>query len=604
MQACNLYKRLRGPSNEQWCGRLLKSRCLQVVAGLRGASGLLCDDQRLDRGPVIRDRTDVNDADPKTPIATVSRAPYRHAHIIMIGAGLAGVAAAVRLSQNGWHDFLILERGYDVGGTWRDNTYPGAACDIPSHLYAYSFAPNPTWTRSFSSQWEIQRYITDVTRRYGVRGRHVFGCEVTAARWNEAAARWELATSKGAYTAEVLIGAWGALCEPALPDVPGLENFGGHVFHSARWDHDADLTGKKIAVIGTGASAVQIVPAIAEKAASLHVYQRTAPWVLPRLERRYSTLERLVFRRLSLYQRLVRSTLYWGHEAQAIGLTSRPWLLKPVELLCRAKLRGEVRDPIVRRQLRPDYRFGCKRILISNSYYPAFNRENVHLVTAGIDKIVADEIRTLDGVVHETDAIVLATGFHVTDSPTYRRIFGRDGRSLAEVFDEVGRKCYKGSAIAGFPNLFILVGPNTGLGHNSMILMIESQVNYVVNAIEAMKRRPLRSLEVRQDAQDRYSRLLQQRLSRSVWNTGGCSSWYIDKHGANTTMWPGSSYAFRRITRKFDIEAYLTSTPEASEEKQSARFRRQGGRHHWRGFWNRPVARGHPRGAGRRPGNI
>jgi cation diffusion facilitator CzcD-associated flavoprotein CzcO len=482
--------------------------------------------------------------------------PRRHAHIIVIGGGIAGVAAAVRFRRQGWDDFLVLERGKEVGGTWRDNTYPGAACDIPSHLYSYSFAPNPNWKRSFSSQWEIHDYLRGVAQRYHVHDKHVFDCEVTDARWHDDAARWELQTSKGRFTANVLVGAWGALCEPSLPDIPGLDTFEGPIFHSARWNHEVDLTGHKVAVIGTGASGIQIVPAIAEQVADLRVYQRTAPWILPRLERRYSTLERLAFRRLPFFQRLLRATFYWAHEAQAVGLAKNPKLLKPVELLCRAKLRREVRDPAVRRRLRPDYRLGCKRILISNSYYPTFNHSHVQLVTEEIEKVGVDSIVTADGSTHETDAIVLATGFHVTDSPIYRKVFGRHGKSLGEVFDKVGRKCYKGTAVAGFPNLFILVGPNTGLGHNSMIFIIECQVNYLVDAIATMRRRRIRSVEVRDDAQDRFSIMLQDRLSRSVWNTGGCASWYIDKHGVNTTMWPGFSYEFRRISKEFDLDAY------------------------------------------------
>lgn len=498
------------------------------------------------------------------PVAAGNATQGRHSHVIIIGAGIAGVAAAIRISQRGWRDFLILERGAAPGGTWRDNTYPGAACDIPSHLYAYSFAPNPNWTRSFSSQPEIQRYITDAVRQFGVDDRQVFDCEVMAAHWNAAAARWELQTTKGAFTSDILVGAWGALCEPHAPDIQGLEIFEGRVFHSARWDHQVDLTERNVAIIGTGASAIQIVPAAAEKAASVAVFQRTAPWVLPRMDRRYSALERFAFRRVPFYLKLVRSALYWAHEAQAVGLAMGPWLLKPAEILCKAKLRHEVRDPLTRRRLQPSYRLGCKRILISNSYYRAFNRQNVHLVTAGIEKIGTDYIRTKDGSQYKADAIILATGFHVTDSPVYRRIFGKDGRSLGEMFDEVGRKCYKGTAIAGFPNLFILVGPNTGLGHNSMILMIESQVNYVVDTIETMRQRGIRWVEVREDAQDRYSRWLQRRLSRSVWNTGGCLSWYIDKHGSNTTMWPGFSGEFRRITRNFDRESYHQSMHGAS----------------------------------------
>jgi cation diffusion facilitator CzcD-associated flavoprotein CzcO len=336
------------------------------------------------------------------------------------------------------------------------------------------------------------------------------------------------------------------------------------VFHSARWDHQGDLTGRNVAVIGTGASAIQIVPAIAEKAASVIVFQRTAPWVLPRMDRRYTALERFAFRRVPFYRKLVRSTVYLAHEAQAVGLVKVPWLLKPVEILCKAKLAREIRDPVTRRRLQPSYRLGCKRILISNSYYRAFNRQNVHLVTAGIEKIGVDCIAAKDGTEYQADAIILATGFHVTDSPVYRRIFGKYGRSLGQVFDEVGRKCYKGTTIAGFPNLFILVGPNTGLGHNSMILMIESQVNYVVDTIETMRRLGIRSVEVREHDQERYSQWLQRRLSRSVWNNGGCASWYFDQHGTNTTMWPGFSGEFHRITRKSDLESYHQSTHGAS----------------------------------------
>ena len=498
------------------------------------------------------------------PVAAADATQRRHAHVIIIGAGLSGVAAAIRMSRRGWRDFLVLERAATAGGTWRDNTYPGAACDIPSHLYTYSFAPNPNWTRSFSSQPEIQRYITDTMRQCGVDDRHVFGCEVMAAHWNNDLAQWTLQTTKGTFTSDILVGAWGALCEPHAPDIPGLETFEGRVFHSARWDHQTDLTGRNVAVIGTGASAIQIVPAVAEKAASVVVFQRTAPWVLPRMDRRYSALERFAFRRVPFYRRLVRSTLYWTHEAQAVGLARRPWLLKPVEILCKAKLRYEVSDPMTRRRLQPSYRLGCKRILISNSYYRAFSRQNVHLVTAGMDKIGVDYVSTKDGTEYKADSIILATGFHVTDSPAYRRIFGKGGHSLGQVFDEVGRKCYKGTAIAGFPNLFILVGPNTGLGHNSMILMIQSQVNYVVDTIETMRQRGIRSVEVREDAQEKYSRWLQRRLSRSVWNTGGCSSWYIDKHGVNTTLWPGLCGEFRRITRKSDLESYHQSMHEVS----------------------------------------
>ncbi|MFE3325695.1 flavin-containing monooxygenase [Streptomyces sp. NPDC059176] len=484
----------------------------------------------------------------------------RRAHVIVIGAGLAGLAAAVRFRRDGRDDFLVLERGDEVGGTWRDNTYPGAACDVPSHLYSYSFARNPGWTRSFSPQAEIQDYIARVASRHGVRDKHVFGCEVHRASWNEDAAQWELETSKGPFAADVLVGAFGALCEPAVPDIPGIDTFAGHLFHSARWNHEVDLAGKKVAVVGTGASAVQIVPAIAPEVAELQVYQRTAPWVLPRLDRRYSRLERLACTYVPFYQRLVRSGIYWAHEAQAIALAKNPVLLRPVELLARARLRRDVPDPTLRRRLTPRYRLGCKRILLSNTYHPAFRHDHVHLVTDGIAEIREKSVVTTDGTVRDVDAIVVATGFHVTDSPTYRKIHGKDGRSLGDVFDEVGRQCYKGTAIANFPNMFLLVGPNTGLGHNSMIFIIEAQVNYLADAIATMERRRIRSVEVRAETQRAYTRTLQRELSSSVWNAGGCSSWYLDKHGANTTMWPGFSFDFRRITRTFDLDAYHVTT--------------------------------------------
>jgi len=290
------------------------------------------------------------------------------------------------------------------------------------------------------------------------------------------------------------------------------------------------------------------------------VYQRTAPWILPRLDRRYLAVERFACRRIPGYQRLMRLAQYWAHEAQAIAFTKTPGLMRPVELLAKARLWFTVRDRALRRRLTPDYRLGCKRILLSNNYHATFRHDHVRLETAGIAEIRASTVVTADGSARDVDAIILATGFQVTDSPTYRLIFGRDGRSLGEVFDDVGRQCYKGTAIANFPNMFILVGPNTGLGHNSMIFMIESQVNYLADAIATMKRRRIRSLEVRTEAQQSFGRMLRRKLSGSVWNTGGCASWYLDKHGANTTIWPGFSFEFRQITRRFDVDAYHVST--------------------------------------------
>ncbi|NUS43070.1 MAG: NAD(P)/FAD-dependent oxidoreductase [Mycobacteriaceae bacterium] len=484
----------------------------------------------------------------------------RHVGTIIIGSGFAGLGLAIRLSKDGHRDYLVLERGSEVGGTWRDNTYPGAACDVPSQLYSYSFALNRDWTRSFSRGPEIQRYIQSVADRYKVREKHVFGCDVTSARWNDDLGRWELETTKGPFTADVAVFAVGALCEPALPDIAGIDSFAGEVFHSAQWNHDVDLAGKRVAVIGTGASAIQIVPEIAKKVAHLDVYQRTAPWLLPRVDREYTALEKFAFKHVPGYSELARFGIYAARETQVVGLAKYPALMKGMELLAKAKLRWEVRDPRLRSKVTPNFRIGCKRMLISNDYYPALGRDNVDLVTDAIDKIRPDGVVTADGVERPIDALVIATGFHVTDSPMFAGIRGRDGRTLAEVFDDVGQQGYKGSAVANFPNAFFLVGPNTGLGHTSMIYMIESQLNYVADAIHTMRRTGVRVVEVREQAQAAYNTALQRRLHGTVWSTGGCASWYLDKHGNNTTLWPGFTFQFRNMTRRFDLDAY--ETPE------------------------------------------
>ncbi|MGK8486983.1 flavin-containing monooxygenase [Nocardia asiatica] len=486
----------------------------------------------------------------------VAGRPTRHARTIIIGSGFAGLGLAIRLTQQGRNDFLVLERGSDVGGTWRDNTYPGAACDVPSHLYSYSFALNPNWSRSFSRQGEIQQYIQDVSRRYDVRDKHIFDCDVTSARWNNETALWEIESSKGSFTADTVVSAVGALCEPALPDIKGIGEFEGEIFHSARWNHDADLTGKRVAIIGTGASAIQIVPAIAPKVGHLDLYQRTAPWLLPRLDRPYTKAERLAFKHVPGLQRLSRAAIYAARETQVIGLAKAPALMQLFEAIAKAKLRYEIRDPQLRAKVSPNFRIGCKRMLISNDYYPALSRPNVDVVTDGIAEVRANSIVTEDGTEREIDALIVATGFHVTDSPVYDTIAGRDGRTLSEVFDEIGQQGYKGSSIANFPNMFFLLGPNVGLGHTSMVYMIESQINYIADALATIDRLDLRTVEVRRDVQDAYNSELQAKLAGSVWLTGGCSSWYLDKHGNNTTLWPDWTFEFRRLTRKFDVAAY------------------------------------------------
>jgi cation diffusion facilitator CzcD-associated flavoprotein CzcO len=493
----------------------------------------------------------------------------RHVGVLIVGGGFAGLGCAIRLTREGRRDFLVIERGSEVGGTWRDNTYPGATCDVPSHLYSYSFEPNPRWSRSFSPQWEIQEYLRRTARKYRVLDKHLFDTELTSAQWDADAAHWIVHTTRGTFTADVLVAAIGALCEPALPDIKGIDTFQGEFFHSSRWNHDSDLTGKRVAIIGTGASAVQIAPAIVEQVAHLDIYQRTAPWVVPRHDRAYSTLESLAYKYIPGLQRLARQVIYWGRELLVLGFAYYPKLLLSAQRVAERHLRKQVEDEVLRRAVTPDWQLGCKRVLLSNDWYPTLARPDVELVTDGIAEVRGNAIVTRDGTVREVDAIVVATGFHVTDSPGWEAIKGAEGRSLGEVWRERGQQAYKGAAVAGFPNLLFVVGPNTGLGHSSMIYMIESQVNYLASALAEMDRHELATFEVREDKQRDYNEKLQQNMRQTIWMTGGCASWYLDANGNNTTLWPSFTFLFRRLTHTFDLGAYRTT---ARADRPTAAF--------------------------------
>ena len=485
--------------------------------------------------------------------------------VVIVGTGFAGLGMAVRLKQAGLNDFVVLERAGEVGGTWRDNTYPGAACDVPSHLYSFSFAPNPDWSRSFSPQAEIQAYLQRVATDFGVRPHIRFHHELLGADWDETERRWRVRTSARDFEADVLISATGALSDPAIPPLPGLDRFDGPVFHSARWRHDHDLTGRHVAVVGTGASAIQFVPQIQPVVDRLTVFQRTPPWILPRWDRQFSRAERWAFGHLPLAQRLARAGIYWGREQMVAGFVVAPNLMRAAERLARLHLERSVPDPVLRAKLTPDYRIGCKRILISNDYLPSLTRPNVELVAAGLAEVRERSVVAADGSEHEADTIIFGTGFHVTDIPVADRIVGRAGVTLKEHWRH-GMKAYKGTAVAGFPNLFLLVGPNTGLGHSSQVFMIESQIAYAVDAVGHLARTG-DMVEVRDEAEEAWDRDVQQAMGRTVWTTGGCASWYLDACGRNTTLWPGSTWRFRRRTARFDPAAYrLVPAPVAEPE--------------------------------------
>ena len=495
---------------------------------------------------------------------------------LVIGSGFAGLAAAIKLDEDGERDFVVIEKGSDVGGTWRDNTYPGAACDVPSQLYSFSFAPNPDWSMSFSPQPEILAYLQRTAREAGVLDRFAFDTTVESATWDAAQSRWVVEVTGPAgpatYAARTLLSGAGGLSEPKLPEIEGIETFRGEVFHSARWDHSVDLTGKRVAVIGTGASAIQIVPELQKIVGHLDLYQRTAPYVLPRHDRRYSALEKAALKHVPGLQKLYRTAIYWGRESYVPAFTLQPKIAAPAKKMALDNLKRHVTDPVLRAKLTPTFEIGCKRILISNGYYPAVASDNVELVTDGIARITGTSIVASDGTEREIDALVVATGFHTTDIPIAHRITGRTGRTLAERFAEHGMSAYKGTTIPEFPNLFMMVGPNTGLGHSSMVFIIESQVAYIRDAIRTMRRHELATVEAREEPTAAFNSGLQRRMKRTVWTTGGCASWYLDDQGRNTTLWPHATFTFRRLLSRFDLAAYtVTGSTAGSETATSTR---------------------------------
>jgi len=478
-----------------------------------------------------------------------------HVRVAVIGAGFGGLGAGYRLRQAGVTSFAILERAEAVGGTWRDNSYPGCTCDVPSHLYSFSFAPNPEWSRSFSRQPEIWRYLEDVTDRFGLR-RHIhFGTEVVRAAWDPATARWRVQTSRGDLTADLLISAAGPLSEPLLPDIPGLAEFPGPVFHSARWDSGADLAGQRVAVVGTGASAIQIVPEIQPVVGELVLFQRTPAWVMPRRDHPISAATRWLYRRAPAAQRVARLGIYLSRESTVTGFVKRPWLLRLAQRGAQRHLARSVPDPRLREKLTPSYVMGCKRILLSNDYYRALTKPNATVVASGLAKIDGSTLIAQDGASHDVDALVFATGFHATDPPIATRIFGAEGVSLAQAWGG-DMRALRGTTVHGFPNLCVVFGPNTGLGHTSVIHIIESQLNYIVDYLATLDRSKAAALDAKESAQDRWCADIERRMGATVWSTGGCVSWYLNAAGRNPTLWPASTLRFRRELRRVDPGEY------------------------------------------------
>ena len=488
---------------------------------------------------------------------------------IIIGSGFGGLGAAIKLKEAGIDSFVVLERGSDLGGTWRDNDYPGCACDVQSHLYCFSFEPNPSWSRLFAPQNEILAYLRHCADRYDVRRFIRFGECVVRAEYDDARAEWTVRTSAGAvYRGKVLISAMGALSNPAYPDIPGLERFEGRAFHSALWDHDYDLRGKRVAVIGTGASAIQFVPRIAQQVGELHLYQRTAPWVFPKPDRPTTERQRKLFARFSFLLFLYRTLIYWTLEARALAFF-HPWLMKRLEKLAKRYIASQISDSELRRKVTPDYTMGCKRILMADDYYPALARPNVNVLTEPVREVRRRGVVTADGTEREVDAIVFGTGFTVQNLVPRGMLLGSNGRDIVDAWRD-GIEAYKGTTVAGFPNLFLIAGPNTGLGHTSMVFMIESQIAYVVDALRRMRTGGWASVDVRPETQTAYNATLQRKHTGAVWSSG-CRSWYLDGRGRNTTLWPGFTFVFRRQTARFDERAYVIRKAVSFEADVSER---------------------------------
>jgi cation diffusion facilitator CzcD-associated flavoprotein CzcO len=476
--------------------------------------------------------------------------------VVIIGAGFAGIGLGVKLKESGLHDFVILEKSDQIGGVWRQNHYPGAECDVPSHLYSFSFELRPDWPRKYASQADILDYLSHCVRKYGLEPHIRLGAEVTEARWDETPCHWIVQTNDGqAFEAQSLVTATGQLSRPLRPQLPGLAGFSGMVFHSAEWRDDYDLRGKRVAVIGTGASAIQFVPIIAPLASKLYVFQRSAAYVLPKPNKAYLGWQRFLFKRIPGMLKVNRLLIFLQHELRVVAFVRHPKWLRMRRPAFLRHLQRQVRNPDLCRRLTPDYHMGCKRILLSNDFYPAMVRPNVELVTAGISELRPDTIIATDATERKVDCIIFGTGFAATDFLVPIGITGLRKQNLHQCWKN-GAEAHLGTTVSGFPNFFMLYGPNTNLAHNSIIYMIESQISYVTACLARLCRNEVRVLDIKKEIQDEFNSRVQRRLERTVW-AKGCTAWYLTATGKNTANWPGSTFEFRLRTRAPKWDDYV-----------------------------------------------
>jgi cation diffusion facilitator CzcD-associated flavoprotein CzcO len=494
------------------------------------------------------------------PTTPHSNASEINVDVLIIGAGFSGLCMGIKLLEAGMNSFLIIEKSADIGGTWWDNRYPGCACDIPSHLYSFSFEPSTDWTRMYPGQQEIHAYLKRCVEKYKLSPYIRLNTRFCEAVWDEAAGEWHATTQDGArIRARVLVSGMGALHVPHYPEIKGLDRFQGPSFHSSSWDHGVDLAGKNVAVVGTGASAIQFVPQIAPRVGKLHLFQRTPPWIVPRLDFAFSEKWKSRFRSIPLTRWALRQFIFWRQEFRVLGFLGNETIRKKAEEIANRHRERQVEDPRIRAALTPNYQLGCKRVLVSDDYYPTLNRSNVELVTERIAEIREHSIVTGDGVERPIDVLIYGTGFRATEPLIGCRVVGRGG---VEIHDAWGKRmsAYLGVTVTGFPNLFLLLGPNTGLGHNSVVLMIEAQVRYTMECLKLLKSSKHRVIEVRADSQHRFVDDIYRRMGGTVWLSGGCHSWYQDQQtGEITTLWPGSVISYLRRTRSVSASDYELS---------------------------------------------
>lgn len=476
--------------------------------------------------------------------------------IIIVGAGFGGLGMAMRLKQQGQDDFVILERADDVGGAWRDNTYPGVACDVPSHLYSYSYMPKSDWSHIFAPGGEIWDYLRDCARKSGLVPHIHFGASMERAAWDDETRHWLVETPRGTWRAPYLITATGVLADAHLPDIPGLDGFTGQTFHSANWDHSVPLDGKRIGVVGSGASAIQIVPELAKIAGELVVFQRNAPFVSARLDRAYSEAEKRSFARLPETMEALRSDLFWSNEVKFGPRRGVPAMLEAARKNAMDHLESQIADPVLRKKLTPNYQIGCKRALKADDYFPVFLQDNVTLETSALDRVEGGSAIAASGKSYDLDILVFATGFEAPQPPAARAIHGRDNINLAQNWAK-GMRAHDSTAVPGFPNMFMVLGPNTGLGHHTMVFMIEAQVEYILGALGHAKQNKFAVIEARPEAEAAYLEGIEARSAGTVWVSGGCSSWYRDPVSDRlTVLWPDFAYAFRDENGAFEPDGY------------------------------------------------